>query len=104
MYTSYIEKLSELKLKPSKEQELKKTLLQTLSDHVLPSYSKLADLIQYDLLKQASVRQGGWSHPGGGEYYSALAEEIVKELRSPVPGKALETTAVSQRVAGDELL
>ena len=125
LYTSYVEKLSEIKLKPSKEQELKKALLQTLSDHVLPSYGKLADLIQNDLLKQASVGQGVWSQPGGGEYYSALlrlttgtdlspqeiheiakrkAEEIVKELRSPVPEKAQETTAVNQRVAGDELL
>ncbi|OAB42492.1 DUF885 domain-containing protein [Paenibacillus glacialis] len=125
LYTSYVEKLSEIKLKPSKEQELKQALLQTLSDHVVPSYGKLADVIQNDLLKQASMGQGVWSQPGGGEYYSALlrlytgtdfspleiheiakrkAEEIVKELRSPVPGKAQETTAVNQRVAGDELL
>ncbi|OAB27463.1 hypothetical protein PMSD_23460 [Paenibacillus macquariensis subsp. defensor] len=125
LYTSYVEKLSEIKLKPSKEQELKKALLQTLSDHVLASYGKLSDLIQNDLLKQASVSQGVWSQPGGGEYYSALlrmytstdfspleineiakrrAEEIVRGLRSLVPGETQETTAVNQRVAGDELL
>lgn len=125
LYTSYVEKLSEIKLKSSKEEELKKALLQTLNEHVLPSYGKLADLIQNDLLKQASVSQGIWSQPGGGEYYSALlrfytgtdftpleineiakrkAEESVKELRILDPEKAQETIAVNQRVAGDELV
>lgn len=115
LYTSYVEKLSEIKLEPSEEQELKKELLQTISDHVLTSYGKVADLIE-DFLNQASLSQGLWSQPGGDEYYSAQlrfytstdfspleineiakrrAEENVKEQRGPVSWNT---------VKGDELL
>ncbi|REK76919.1 DUF885 domain-containing protein [Paenibacillus paeoniae] len=116
LYTSYVEKLSEIKIQPSKEQELKKELLQTLSDHVLPSYGKVADLIESVFQNQASLSQGLWSQPGGDEYYSAQlrfytstdfsplemneiakrrAEESVKEQRGPVSWNT---------VKGDELL
>ncbi|OMD37781.1 hypothetical protein BSK52_21155 [Paenibacillus odorifer] len=71
LYSLYAEKLTELKLDPSEEEKLKKTLAQTLTDHVLASYGKLADVIKNDLMKQASVNQGIWNQPGGSEYYSA---------------------------------
>ncbi|MFF2890067.1 DUF885 domain-containing protein [Paenibacillus sp. NPDC057967] len=116
LYTSYVEKLSEIKLEPFKEEELKKELLQTISDHVLPSYGKVAVLIENDFLNQASLSQGLWSQPGGDEYYSAQlrfytstdfsplemneiakrrAEENVKEQRGSVSWNT---------VKGDELL
>ncbi|WP_158594235.1 DUF885 family protein [Cohnella faecalis] len=124
LYTLYEEKLAKVKLDPSKEEELKKELLQTLTDHVLTSYGKLADSIKNDLIKQASVSQGIWSQPGGSEYYSARlgvvtgtdlspleihefakrkAEEIVKKLRSQTPGQAQEAAA-NPLLSGNELL
>ncbi|MGG4343032.1 DUF885 domain-containing protein [Paenibacillus lautus] len=124
LYSLYAEKLTELKLDPSEDEKLKKALAQTLTDHVLASYGKLADLIQNDLLKQESVSQGIWSQPGGSEYYSARlklttgtdlspqeiheiakrkVEEIVKELRSGASGQ-VQTTSAARFLTGDELL
>lgn len=124
LYSLYTEKLTELKLDPSEEEKLKKELAQTLTDHVLASYGKLADVIENDLMKQASVSQGIWSQPGGSEYYSAKlklttgtdlspqemheiakrkVEEIVKELRSGASGQA-QTTSAARFLTGDELL
>lgn len=124
LYSLYAEKLTELKLDPSEEEKLKKALAQTLTDHVLASYGKLADVIKNDLIKQASVSQGIWSQPDGSEYYSARlklttgtdlspqemheiakhkVEEIVKELRSGASGQA-QTTFINRFLTGDELL
>lgn len=124
LYSLYAEKLTELKLDPSEEEKLKKALVQTLTDHVLASYGKLADVIKNDLMKQASVGQGIWSQPGGSEYYSASlklttgtdlspqkiheiakrkVEEIMKELRSGASGQA-QTTSAARLLTGDELL
>lgn len=124
LYSLYVEKLTELKLEPSEEEKLKKELAQTLTDHVQPSYGKLADVIKNDLMKQAPVSQGIWSQPGGSEYYSAMlklttgtdlspqeiheiaklkVEEIVKELRSGASARA-QTTSATRSLAGDELL
>ncbi|OAB42490.1 DUF885 domain-containing protein [Paenibacillus glacialis] len=124
LYSLYAAKLTELKLDPSEEEKLKKELAQTLTDHVLPSYGKFADVIKNDLMKQASVSQGIWSQPGGSEYYSASlklttgtdlspqemheiakrkVEEIVKELRSGASGQA-QTTSAARFLTGDELL
>ncbi|RJX37490.1 DUF885 domain-containing protein [Paenibacillus pinisoli] len=116
LYTSYVEKLSEIKIQPSKEQELKKELLQTLSDHVLPSYVKLADLIENDFLKQASLGQGLWSQPGGDEYYSAQLRYYTSTDFSPleiheIAKRRAEENVMGERgpvswntVKGDELL
>ncbi|MEK3862325.1 DUF885 domain-containing protein [Paenibacillus sp. FSL H7-0716] len=124
LYSLYAEKLTELKLNPSEEEKLKKTLAQTLTDHVLASYGKLADVIKNDLMKQASVNQGIWNQPGGSEYYSARlklttgtdlspqkiheiakrkVEEIEKELRSGASGHA-QTTSAARFLTGDKLL
>ncbi|WP_339273306.1 DUF885 domain-containing protein [Paenibacillus sp. FSL K6-1330] len=124
LYSLYAEKLTELKLDLSEEEKLKKALAQTLTDHVLASYGKLADMIENDLMKQAPVSQGIWSQPGGSEYYSARlklttgtdlspqemheiakrkVEEIVKELRSGASGQA-QTTSAARFLTGDELL
>ncbi|OMD73652.1 hypothetical protein BSK48_02780 [Paenibacillus odorifer] len=124
LYSLYAEKLTELKLDPSEEETLKKTLAQTLTDHVLASYGKLADVIKNDLMKQASVNQGIWNQPGGSEYYSARlklttgtdlspqkiheiakrkVEEIEKELRSGASGHA-QTTSAARFLTGDKLL
>ncbi|WP_312150197.1 DUF885 domain-containing protein [Paenibacillus odorifer] len=124
LYSLYAEKLTELKLDPFEEETLKKTLAQTLTDHVLASYGKLADMIKNDLMKQASVNQGIWNQPGGSEYYSARlklttgtdlspqkiheiakrkVEEIEKELRSGAPGHA-QTTSAARFLTGDKLL
>jgi uncharacterized protein (DUF885 family) len=124
LYSLDAEKLTELKLDPSEEEKLKKALAQTLTDHVLASYGKLADVIKNDLMKQASVSQGIWSQPGGSEYYSASlklttgtdlsiqeiheiakrkVEEIVKKLRSGASGQAQTLSAVTF-LTGDKLL
>ncbi|SMF85845.1 Uncharacterized conserved protein, DUF885 familyt [Paenibacillus uliginis N3/975] len=124
LYSLYAEKLTELKLDPSEEEKLKKELAQTLTDHVLVSYGKLADVIKNDLMKQASVSQGIWSQPDGSKYYSASlklntgtdlspqeiheiskrkVEEIMKELRSGASDQA-QTTSAARFLTGDELL
>lgn len=124
LYSLYAEKLTELKLDPSEEEKLKKALAQTLTDHVLASYGKLADVIKNDLMQQAPVSQGIWSQPGGSEYYTARlklttgtdlspqemheiakrkVEEILKELRSGAYGQA-QTTSATRFLTGDELL
>lgn len=124
LYSLYAEKLMALELDLSEEEKLKEELAQTLTDHVLASYGKLADVIKNDLMKQASVGQGIWSQPGGSEYYSARlkhatstdlspqevheiakrkVEEIVKELSSGASGQA-QPAAAAKLLTGDELL
>ncbi|OXS52928.1 hypothetical protein B1A99_31740 [Cohnella sp. CIP 111063] len=125
LYTLYAEKLANLQLDSSKEEELKRALLQTIVDHILTSYGKLADLIKNDLMKQASGSQGIWSQPGGSEYYSARlraatgtdldplevhelakrkVEEIVKEIRSQTSEQTQDTAAANSLLSGEELL
>lgn len=124
LYSLYEEKLTKLKLDPSEEEKLKKALAQTITDHVLASYGRLADVIENDLMKQASVSQGIWNQPGGSDYYSAKlklttgtdlspqeiheiaklkVEEIMKELRSRASGQA-QSTSATKFLTGDELL
>lgn len=124
LYSLYAEKVAELQLDPSEEARLKDKLVQTLTDHVLASYGRLADVIKNDLMKQAPVGQGIWSQPGGSEYYSAVlklatstdlsvqevhdiakrkVEEIMEELRSGASEQA-QPAAATRFLTGDELL
>ncbi|WP_106767640.1 DUF885 domain-containing protein [Paenibacillus faecalis] len=124
LYSLYEEKLTKLKLDPSEEEKLKKALAQTITDHVLASYGRLADVIENDLMKQASVSQGIWNQPSGSDYYSAKlklttgtdlspqeiheiaklkVEEIMKELRSRASGQA-QSTSATKFLTEDELL
>ncbi|WP_127573031.1 DUF885 domain-containing protein [Paenibacillus xylaniclasticus] len=125
LYILYEEKLAKLQLDPSEAERLKKELLRTLADRVLASYGSIADVIDNELMEQASVGKGVWSQPGGSEYYSARlklatstdlsaqevhdiarrnVDQLVKEIISQAPDHAQETAAANRLLGGDELL